>query len=85
MSELMRTAPTPSFGATPSIDLQAVERVGARGRREAVGARARDAAPFRQFDIGLFHHIDAFAHRQQLLDIVVGQDQGHMRCGLCGG
>ena len=61
---------------------QAVQRVLARGRRETVGARARHAAAFGELDIGLFEHVDAFRHGQQLVDIVVGQDQGHLRCTL---
>ncbi len=56
---------------------EAVERIRPRGRCEAIGPRARDAASFGQLGIGLFHHLDAVAHRQQLLDVVVGEDQGH--------
>ena len=57
--------------------LQAVERIGACGRREAVGARARHAASLRQLDVGVFHDVDAVVHRQDFGDIVVRQDEGH--------
>src|SRR5262245_5864912 len=56
---------------------EAVERVRPRRRREAVGARARHPASIGQFDIGLLHDRDAFTHRQELLDVVVGEDQRH--------
>ena len=52
--------------------LEAVDRVRPRGGRDAVRAGARDAAPFRQFDIGLLHDRDAVGHGQERLDIVVG-------------
>jgi len=56
---------------------EAVERVRPRRRREAVGTGARDPAPLRQFDVSLCHDLDAFGHGQELLDVIVGQDQGH--------
>src|SRR5262249_56001106 len=64
---------------------EAVERVRPRRGREAVGAGARHAASIGQFDIGLLHDRDAFAHREELLDVVVGEDQrhGHRACYGC--
>ena len=61
---------------------QAVERILARGRRKTVGTRARHAAAFGELGIGLFEHGDAFRHGEQLVDVVVGQDQGHLLCTL---
>ena len=57
--------------------LEAVERIPSCGRRKAVGAGTRYAAPFGQFGVGLFHDSDAFAHRQERFDIVIGEDQRH--------
>ena len=59
--------------------LEAIERIRSCRRREAVGTRAGDPASFRQFDIGLFHDLDAFRHGQDFIDVFVGQDQGHER------
>jgi len=72
------------LGAHAVHRLETVDRVRACGRCEAVRARARHSAPFRQLDIGFFHDFDAFAYGQELFDVVVRQDQGHGRCAWAG-
>ena len=46
-------------------------------RDQAVRAHAIDAAARAQLDVGIFQHLDAFAHAQAVLDVVIGDDQGH--------
>jgi hypothetical protein len=62
--------------------LEAVERVAAPGGDQAIRANAVDAAAFAQFSVGIFQHLYAFPHGEKLLDVVIGQDQGHDR-GRC--
>ena len=80
MSELMRIAPTPSFGITPSMDFSAyIPPLFMVGRRADVAAAAKGAAAFRQLEEGILQRIDAILHRYDFGDLGVRQNQCH--CG----
>ena len=88
MSELMRTAPTPNFGTTPSMDFETIElHQDASSAGEAKSDRVRrDPPPFRQFDVSLFHAVDVSSGMvvSGFSDVIVGYKMRVMRApSLC--
>jgi len=69
--------PHAQFGYDAIHRFEAVERLSLPGGGKAVRTHAVEPAPFAEFDVSVFEDLHAIGHGEDLLNIIIGEDQGH--------